>query len=72
MQMIFYVAFRLKRKNARRRIAAKFILPDAERAKEDFKLFVESNKEPNNKQWELLTGDWKHIEYYEGMEKDEN
>ena len=64
--MVFYVAFRLKRKRARRRIAAKFILPNIEMAKEDFELFVLSHENYNNRQWELLTGDWKHIEFYEG------
>lgn len=67
--MVFYVAFKLKRKHARRRIAAKFNLPDDKKAKEDFKTFVESVAEFNNREWELLTGDWKHITYYKEGEK---
>lgn len=61
--MIFYVAYRLKRKNARRKIAAKFWCQNVEGAKRDFNIFVE-HTESNNKQWELLTGDWKHIIFY--------
>lgn len=62
--MTFYVAFRLKRKNARRRIAARFILPDEESAKRDFKKFVETSSQ-SNIEYELLTGDWKHILFME-------
>lgn len=68
--MIFYIAYRLKRKNARRKIAAKVWAPDVENAKRDFDNFVKHD-ETNNKQWELLTGDWKHIKYNEGNDENE-
>ena len=66
--MTFYVAYRLKRKNARRRIAARFILPDEKSALRDFKKFVELSPR-NNIEYELLTGDWKHIMFIEKGEK---
>lgn len=62
--MVYIVAYRLKRKNARRKIAMKMTLDSDERAKRDFKIFADHVNDPK-RSWELLTGDWKVITYYE-------
>ena len=62
--MIYIVAYRLKRKHARRRIAMKMTLDSDERAKRVFKIFADYVNDPK-RSWELLTGDWKVIEHYE-------
>ena len=66
--MVFIIAYRLKRKNARRKIAAKIFSCDANHAIEHFKKYAEANDD-SKKSWELLTGDWKTITHYEGKEK---
>ena len=69
--MIYYVAYRLKRKNARRRIHSKFICPNADAAKRDLKILVEHDANADKKQFELLTGDWKHICFYDDLKGNE-
>ncbi len=66
--MVYIVAYRLKRKNARRRIAMRMDCYSEEKALSNFNLFVNMRNDPK-REWELLTGDWKHITFYEGMEK---
>lgn len=69
--MRFIIAYKLKRKNARRKVYAKIECIDQHEA---VKLFASHCKRhsmvPDEKprQWELLTGDWKHITFYEGKE----
>lgn len=66
--MVYIVAYRLKRKHARRKIAMKMTLDSDERAKRDFKNFADHVNDPK-RSWELLTGDWKVIEQYETCTK---
>lgn len=63
--MVFIIAYRLKRKNARRKIFVKLDVINQEIAKRRFKEFVADCGDADKKQYELLTGDWKHIQYYE-------
>ena len=65
--MVFIIAYRLKRKNARRKVEAKIFTENQERAMDQFKRYCDnkSSEDPKPKQWELLTGDWKHITFYE-------
>jgi len=63
--MVFIIAYRLKRKNARRKIFVKLDVINQEIAKRRFKEFVTDCGDADKKQYELLTGDWKHIQYYE-------
>lgn len=62
--MIYIVAYRLKRKNARRKIAMKMDVGSLDRAMTDFKLYADMKNDPK-RTWELLTGDWKVITTYE-------
>ena len=71
-RMVFIVTYRLKRKNARRKIAMKMDVFTQNQAIRDFKTFVELKNDSDKKQYELLTGDWKHIMYYERNEKYED
>ena len=66
--MVYIVAYRLKRKNARRKIAMKMTLDSDERAKQDFKIFADHIND-SKRSWELLTGDWKVIAHYETCSK---
>ena len=65
--MRYIIAYRLKRKNARRKEYAKFDAIDEHDAIKQFESYIkdrqEKFKEPS-KVWELLTGDWKHIGYW--------
>lgn len=63
--MKYIVAYRLKRKNARRKIAMKMECSSLSKAINDFKLYVDM-KDDSKWSWELLTGDWKHVMFYEG------
>lgn len=65
--MVFIIAYRLKRKNARRKVEAKIFTASEENAMEQFKKYCDnkSREDAKPKQWELLTGDWKHITFYE-------
>lgn len=62
--MVYIVAYRLKRKNARRKIAMKMNCSNLSKAMEDFKRYVDHVNDPK-RSWELLSGDWKVITYYE-------
>ena len=64
MQMRYIIAYRLKRKNARRREYAKFDAIDEHDAIKQFEYYIKDRQEKfkeSPKIWELLTGDWKHI-----------
>lgn len=65
--MVFIIAYRLKRKNARRKVEAKIFTASEENAMKHFKEYCDnkSREDAKPKQWELLTGDWKHITFYE-------
>ena len=73
--MIYIVAYRLRRKNARRKICMKMNFADDnfttyKRANDNFVAFVRMKGDSDKKQYELLTGDWKHVRYYEkGLDK---
>lgn len=70
--MVFIIAYRLKRKNARRKVEAKIFTASEEHAMEHFKKYCDnkSREDAKPKQWELLTGDWKHITFYEREAKE--
>ena len=62
--MRYIIAYRLKRKNARRRVYSKFDAVDEFDAIKQFESYNEYRKSlvnTSDKVWELLTGDWKHI-----------
>ena len=62
--MRYIIAYRLKRKNARRRMYSKFDAVDVSDAIHQFESYIRYRKktEDTSKQvWELLTGDWKHM-----------
>lgn len=69
--MRFIIAYRLKRKNARRKVYVKLDCSSQYEAVQQFRSYCNMRERTDEKpkQWELLTGDWKHIEFYEGMEK---
>lgn len=71
--MVFIIAYRLKRKNARRKVYVKLECKDQYEAVKQFESYcaMRERMDEKPKDWELLTGDWKHIEFYEGKEKDE-
>lgn len=63
--MIYIIAYKLCRKNARRKIYAKMHFDTQHEAEKQFEFYV--NNRPSDdkpKEWELLTGDWKHIAYF--------
>ena len=70
--MVFIIAYRLQRKNARRKVYAKLNCKDQMEAVKQFVSYCDMRMRVDEKpkQWELLTGDWKHITFYEGMEKE--
>ena len=72
--MVFIVAYRLKRKNARRKVEAKITTENKNKALSQFKRYCDnkSREDAKPKQWELLTGDWKHITFYEREANDEH
>ena len=62
--MRYIIAYRLKRKNARRRMYAKLEAVDLIDAQEQFESYIQYRKtecDTSKQVWELLTGDWKHI-----------
>lgn len=65
--MVFIVAYRLKRKNARRKVEVKIFTESQDNALSQFKRYCDnkSREDKKPKKWELLTGDWKHIIFYE-------
>lgn len=66
--MTFIIAYKLKRKNARRKILLRLFIDSKESAIKRFDEICFANDDSNKKQYELLTGDWKHITYFEGKE----
>lgn len=64
--MIYIFAYRLKRKNARRKIYVKKEFADQHEALQQFYSYCKTRENDKiKKEWELLTGDWKHIAYFE-------
>ena len=61
--MKYIIAYRLKRKNARRKEKIRIDVNNEEIAKESFKNYVKMSNDTDKKQYELLTGDWKHVMY---------
>ena len=62
--MRYIIAYRLKRKNARRRMYSKFDATDLFDARKQFESYIKYRKKSDDtsKQvWELLTGDWQHV-----------
>lgn len=62
--MRYIIAYRLKRKNARRRMYSKFDVVDEYSAIKQFESYIKDRMERFGeppKVWELLSGDWKHI-----------
>ena len=62
--MRYIIAYRLKRKNPRRRIYSKFDAIDVLDARKQFESYINYRKKSDDtsKQiWELLTGDWQHV-----------
>lgn len=67
MHMRYIIAYRLKRKNARRKEYSKFDATDEFIAIKQFESYIKDRQEKfeePSKVWELLTGDWKHICYW--------
>ena len=67
MHIRYIIAYRLKRKNARRRVYSKFDAIDVLDARKQFESYINYRKKSDDtsKQvWELLTGDWKHVGYW--------
>lgn len=65
--MRYIIAYRLKRKNARRRVYSKFDAVDEYSAIQSFEYYIKDRTErfkESPKTWELLTGDWKHVCYW--------
>ena len=62
--MRYHICYRLKRKNARRKKDCSFWSPNNDSAKATFNNVVEKHKDADQKQYELVTGDWKHIIFY--------
>lgn len=42
----------------------KMNVDSVEKAIKNFRIYADMKKDPN-RQWELLTGDWKQVTYYE-------
>ena len=69
-KVIFIIAYKLRRKNARRKIYSKFEAQSETEAFEVFRDYVKGRKDfddkfgKSDKNWELLTGDWKHTCHY--------
>ena len=68
--MRYIVAYRLRRKNARRKIVMKMEVYNQEKAIKDFNVYINMKNDSDKKIYELLTGNWKHICFYKG--DDEN
>lgn len=63
--MIYIIAYKLCRKNARRKIYAKMHFDTQYEAEKQFEFYVRNRPADDKpKEWELLTGDWKHIAYF--------
>lgn len=64
--MIYIIAYKLCRKNARRKLYSKMNFFDTQHeAEQQFEFFVKNRPADDKpKEWELLTGDWKHITFF--------
>ena len=63
--MIYIIAYKLCRKNARRKIYAKVHYDTQYEAEKQFEFYVKNRPADDKpKEWELLTGDWKHICFF--------
>ena len=63
--MIYIIAYKLCRKNARRKIYAKMHFDTQYEAEKQFEFYVKNRPADDKpKEWELLTGDWKHITFF--------
>ena len=62
--MRYIITYRLRRKNARRKMYSKFDAENEVEARKHFDSYIQYRKrtEDTSKQlWELLTGDWQHV-----------
>lgn len=68
--MTYIIAYRLIRKNARRKVYSRMNCIDEHDALMQFKAYCDMRQRVDDKakQWELLRGDWKHIKFYENGE----
>ena len=62
--MKYIICFKLKRRNARRKEWVRFDAENEKEAKKEFTEQVYLFGENATKNYELLTGDWKHICFY--------
>lgn len=63
--MIYIMAYRLCRKNARRKVYVRLQCKDQYEAVKQFEFYVKNRPSDDKpKDWELLTGDWKHICFF--------
>lgn len=65
--MKYIIAYKLKRKNARRKEYSRIECMNQHNALLLFNSYCRMRERVDDrpKQWELLTGDWKHIAFYE-------
>ncbi|MBO7695004.1 MAG: hypothetical protein J6T10_20490 [Methanobrevibacter sp.] len=71
--MKYIICFKLKRRNARRKELMRFDEENEVFAKNHFRYIVKTKGDINKMNYELLTGDWKHICFFdkEFLGKDE-
>ncbi|MBO7733821.1 MAG: hypothetical protein J6S67_14760 [Methanobrevibacter sp.] len=64
--MIYIMAYRLCRKNARRKVYVKLQCEGEFEAVRQFDFYCRERLKVDSKpkEWELLTGDWKHITFF--------
>lgn len=64
--MTYIMAYRLCRKNARRKVYVRLECEDQVTALRQFDFYCRERLviDKKNKEWELLTGDWKHITFF--------
>lgn len=64
--MIYIMAYRLRRKKARRKVYVRLDCKDPAEAIRQFDFYCRERLviDKKNKEWELLTGDWKHITFF--------
>lgn len=64
--MIYIMAYRLCRKNARRKVYVRLECKDQTEALRQFDFYCRERLKVDNKpkEWELLTGDWKHLAFF--------
>lgn len=64
--MIYIMAYRLCRKNARRKVYVRLECESQTEALRQFDFYCRERLKVDNKpkEWELLTGDWKHLAFF--------